>query len=85
MTINKNSIIKICMGSSCFARGNNENLNILEKFISKNELHAKIELIGSRCEDKCSKGPYIKIDDTDFENIYEADLVKLLEKEYLTV
>lgn len=83
MEITNNSVIKICMGSSCFARGNNENLTLIEDFITKNKLTTKIELIGSRCEDKCAKGPYIKINDTALENIYEGDLTKLLEKQYL--
>ena len=34
--------IKICMGSSCFARGNNENLEIIETFIKENNLEAKM-------------------------------------------
>ncbi|UKI42762.1 MAG: hypothetical protein L6V95_07880 [Candidatus Melainabacteria bacterium] len=49
--------IKICMGSSSFARGNNENLEIIETFIKENNLEAKYELVGSRCENKCEFGP----------------------------
>ena len=29
--------IVICMGSSCFARGNEENLRIIESFIAENQ------------------------------------------------
>ncbi len=54
--------IKICMGSSCFARGNDENLEYIENYIEKKGLAAKIELTGARCENKCASGPNITID-----------------------
>ena len=55
----KKHIIKICMGSSCFARGNLKNLQIIESFIKENSLQANIELIGSRCMSECKDGPSI--------------------------
>lgn len=85
MNIYNETVIKICMGSSCFARGNNENLIVLENFITKNNLETKIELIGSRCENKCTKGPFIEIDGLNLENINETELKELLKKQYLTV
>lgn len=85
MKIDTDTVIKICMGSSCFARGNNENLDVLENFITKNNLETKIDLIGSRCENKCAKGPLIIIDDKILENITTDNLNKLLEKQYLTI
>lgn len=83
MNTDKKNTIKICMGSSCFARGNNENLHLLEEFIEKNNLDLKVELIGSRCEDMCEKGPYIVIDDVAYENIQEDDLNKILTEKFL--
>ena len=50
------------MGSSCFARGNDENLDFLEQYIKENNLEAEIEVIGSRCENICTHGPNIIID-----------------------
>lgn len=55
--------IKICMGSSCFARGNDKNLEYIEEFIKSNNLDAKLELIGARCENLCASGPNIMIND----------------------
>ncbi len=54
--------ITICMGSSCFSRGNEHNLELIESFISDNKLEAEIELVGSRCESNCAKGPVITVD-----------------------
>ena len=33
--------IVICMGSSCFARGNEENLRVIEDFLKSNNLQVK--------------------------------------------
>lgn len=66
--------ITLCMGSSCFARGNAENLVFIENFIKKNNLDAKIDLCGSRCEGLCATGPNIIIDG---QNHSEVDIEKL--------
>ena len=71
--------IKICMGSACFARGNGENAEIIEKFIADNNLDAKVELIGARCENKCEHGPNIYINDTCIQNVDEEKLKEILE------
>lgn len=54
--------IKVCMGSACFARGNAENIEKIENFIQNNNIDAKIELVGSRCEGRCADGPNIFVD-----------------------
>lgn len=72
--------IKICMGSSCFARGNAENLEFIENYIKENKLEAKIELYGARCENICDKGPNIIINDKVYNNISPEKIVELLRK-----
>ena len=59
------STIKVCMGSSCFARGNIQNLQLIQNYLKENNLEAEVELVGLRCCDKCSQGPNITIDDVD--------------------
>lgn len=76
------SSIKVCMGSSCFARGNAKNLQLIQKFICENNLDAEIELSGLRCCDKCSKGPNITIDDIEYNNIDTGTLLDILEKHF---
>jgi len=66
--------ITLCMGSSCFARGNAENLAFIEDFIKKNNLDATIDLCGSRCEGQCASGPNIIISGQTYQ---EVDLEKL--------
>lgn len=70
--------ITVCMGSSCFARGNQQNLTFIEDFISKNNLDADIDLVGARCENKCASGPNIVINGIEYNNVTEETLAKVL-------
>lgn len=73
--------IKVCMGSSCYARGNEQNLNFLEKYIKENNLDTEIDLYGSNCIAQCTDGPNIKVDGILYNNIDEnklADIIKNL-------
>ena len=38
--------IKICMGSACFAKGNQENLEYIKEYIKENDMEADISIIG---------------------------------------
>ncbi len=73
--------IKICMGSSCFARGNDENLEFIENYIKENNLEAEIEIIGSRCENICATGPNIIIDGVKYYGVDKNKLRELLKNE----
>lgn len=68
--------ITVCMGSSCFARGNDQNLEFIEKYIKENGLEAEIELAGNRCEGKCATGPNIIIDGVEYTEMNEEKLEK---------
>ena len=73
-TEQKQITIKVCMGSSCFARGNAANLEFIENFIKEHDIDAKMDLFGSRCENKCAEGPNVIID---------GEIVPLASKEKL--
>lgn len=70
--------IVICMGSSCFARGNRENLEVLERFLEEHDLRARVELAGSRCEDDCREGPNILINGVAHHRIDSESLIDVL-------
>lgn len=74
MTIN----ITVCMGSSCFARGNDRNLEFIENFIKENNMDAEIELSGARCEGKCASGPNVIINGTEYTEVDEEKLKEIL-------
>ena len=70
--------IRICLGSSCFSRGNNTNLGAIKKYLSENNLEAEIDF----CEELCSKGPIIRIDDKVYEEVNLSRLYKILQEEF---
>ncbi|MDL2231246.1 (2Fe-2S) ferredoxin domain-containing protein [Porphyromonadaceae bacterium OttesenSCG-928-L07] len=74
--------IKICLGSSCFSRGNNINLEEIKKFLSTKNLDAEISFSGHLCENLCSKGPIIRIDAHVYESVNLSKLHKILQEEF---
>ncbi len=73
--------ITICMGSSCFARGNGENLEIIENYLAEHRLEACVELAGSRCEGLCAEGPNLIVNGRPFQKVDRGMLLDLL-REY---
>ena len=79
---NENKIdIRICLGSSCFSRGNGRILQIVKKYLSDNELSDKVFFHGDLCTGNCEHGPIIKINSVSFTEITEAEIIDLLDKE----
>ncbi len=72
----KHSIV-ICMGSSCFARGNKKNLALIEEYLRKNQIDC--QLTGRGCAGKCRSGPNIRIDGVDYERVDAETLIDLLD------
>ncbi len=75
--------IVICMGSSCFARGNEENLRVIEDFLKSNNLQAEVLLSGRCCAGICSEGPNIIIDDTTYSHVSKEALIDILNREFI--
>ncbi len=73
----KNSIV-ICMGSSCFARGNGEHLELIEDYLQKNQLDAEVRFSGCRCRDECGSGPNIEINGILYRTVDTGTLHDLL-------
>lgn len=71
--------IKVCMGSACFARGNADNLEFIEKYLKENNLDVKIELAGQRCENDCANGPHIFVDDKKYSNVTLEKIKEIME------
>ena len=72
--------ITICMGSSCFARGNARNVELAEEFLDKHpEVNASVDLRGGLCCDRCAEGPNVIIDDIVHTRVDEAAMRALLD------
>jgi NADH:ubiquinone oxidoreductase subunit E len=76
---NKTEII-ICLGSSCFSRGNRQCMGIIEKFLKDHKLEDDYFFHGSRCFDKCEKGPILKIGNQFFEGVKPGMVEAILKK-----
>lgn len=74
--------IRICLGSSCYSRGNNVHLDIIKKYITANNLDAEISFCGHLCEDMCSDGPILRIDDKIYKEVNLSGLYKILQEEF---
>jgi NADH:ubiquinone oxidoreductase subunit E len=55
------STIEICMGSSCFSRGNNRNIEVIQSFLATNPMPKQVDLVGHLCEGACKDGPNVTI------------------------
>jgi NADH:ubiquinone oxidoreductase subunit E len=53
--------VTVCMGSSCFAHGNQEILEHVQKFLVEQEKSIEVELTGSLCQGKCKDGPSMMV------------------------
>jgi NADH:ubiquinone oxidoreductase subunit E len=78
----ENSIV-VCMGSSCFARGNRRNLEVVEQFLAAHGLKAEVRLAGSRCDDDCQKGPNVIINGVAHHGVDTGALIDLLNAEFI--
>jgi len=79
--LNKSYEIEICLGSSCFSRGNREVVQVIRDYLKKNHLDDKVVFRGARCMNRCSEGPFLIINGKTFIQTTLTDIEKILEKE----
>jgi NADH:ubiquinone oxidoreductase subunit E len=72
------TIIRICLGSSCAARGNTRHLDLLRRYLALHGLDARVELGGGLCAGLCRKGPNLSIDGTVYHGVDEPGLLDIL-------
>lgn len=74
--------ITVCMGSSCFARGNEQNLQIIESFLEKHQLKDEVDLFlkCSLCRSYCTKGPVMSLNNQEFESVDNIKTLLILQK-----
>jgi len=72
--------IVVCLGSSCFARGNSENLAIINSYVQSQSLDASVRITGKLCQDECMQGPNLSIGGEIYHGVTEARLRGLLKQ-----
>lgn len=70
--------VEICMGSSCYSRGNSESLAIIEEFCNESDADTTITLKGSLCMQVCAKGPTVIINGKSYNGVHPNCVADLL-------
>lgn len=70
--------ITICMGSSCFSRGNNRNIEVIQDYIASQSLSPGVELTGHLCEGHCKAGPNVTLNGTMHHQVDPIVIIGLL-------
>ncbi len=75
--------ITICLGSSCFSRGNDKNLEIIKGFLKEHDLKDVVSFKGHLCDEKCNQGPVLQINGTEYTNVTKENIISLLNRHFL--
>lgn len=78
MEIIKKEVV-ICLGSSCFARGNKQLVRIVNEYLRDRNLLNEVRFHGQRCFGECAVGPSIKLDGKLSENLDEDSIIAVLD------
>ena len=70
----------LCLGSSCFARGNSELIGLIRSYIIRNKLEDKVDFKGDHCFDNCSEGPNLSIGGRLFDKVSRDNLEAVLDE-----
>ncbi|HLP71475.1 MAG TPA: (2Fe-2S) ferredoxin domain-containing protein [Bacteroidales bacterium] len=74
--------MQICLGSSCFSRGNKDVVMFIREYLRNNHLDDRVVFKGARCMGRCSNGPNLTINGVPFEGVTLSKIEGLLEKEF---
>ena len=73
--------ITVCMGSSCFGKGNQVNAEFISRFIEEHQLQDRITVNGCLCTNACAQGPNIIINDKRISSVSEQTLAGIITRE----
>ena len=74
--------IRICLGSSCFARGNKKMVQVVQQFLMQHQLEDKVIFHGAHCFGHCGEGPMIQIGDKLIHSDDPDELKKILKNHF---
>ncbi|HWR55000.1 MAG TPA: NAD(P)H-dependent oxidoreductase subunit E [Negativicutes bacterium] len=76
-------VISICVGSACHLRGSHDVLNMFEFLIEQYQVDATVSLEGNFCQERCTEGVVIKIDDEVITNVDKTKVFTLFAEKVL--
>ena len=74
--------ITICMGSSCFARGNNRNIEVLKDLAANSPHGVHCRLNGRLCGGQCTLGPNLVIEGESCHGIDPVGVLGLVNRRF---
>jgi len=74
--------IRICMGSSCFSRGNKNTLELVQHYLREHRMEEEVLLKGNHCFDQCSEGPMLKIGGRIHSHVSAENIAEIMEREF---
>jgi NADH:ubiquinone oxidoreductase subunit E len=79
MEIKKKEVV-ICLGSSCFARGNKQLVKVVNDYLRDRNLLNEVRFHGQRCFGQCAVGPSLKLDGKIIEKQDEESVIAMLDE-----
>lgn len=70
--------IIICLGSSCFSRGNKQVVQVIKEYLKKHHLEEVVNFKGNHCFSNCVEGPVVKINNKEYFQVDEEKIVHIL-------
>ena len=74
-------VMQICLGSSCFSRGNRDVAMFIRDYLKQHHLEDKVIFKGARCMGKCSSGPNLNINGRIIEGVTLAGIESIMDHE----
>ena len=78
MSTEKKVVVELCMGSSCFARGNSNALMEIEAFLEEHDMNDAVSLEGYLCLGKCNSGPHVKVNGVEYSAVSAECIIDLI-------
>lgn len=85
MAMKEKTKLILCLGSSCYSRGNQYVLEIVKQYIKDHNLKDKVDFRGQLCTGNCSNGPVMKINDIKYENVDINTIQKILDQHFISL
>jgi NADH:ubiquinone oxidoreductase subunit E len=71
------------MGSSCHARGNEENLDLINEYLDRNNIVKYVDFRGQLCTGNCKHGPALHIEDEKILNLDSNCIDQILDEKLM--
>ncbi len=75
---NEKVSIVICLGSSCFSRGNRETLEVIKEYLKEKNVEDRVAFKGQLCSGSCNMGPVVWIDGKKYEGVTPTNVLPIL-------